>query len=401
MKLLVPSYAKSLFEQKRYKVLYGGRGSSKSHTVARMLLAKGKSQVIRCLCAREFQNSIKESVHKLLTDLIYEMGLQDHYSITQQTISGKNGSEFIFRGLHGSLMSIKSMEGITDLWLEEAQTVSQASWDVLVPTIRQEGSEIWATFNPENADDPTYVKFIDENGNPRENEDLICMRVNWMNNPWFPDVLEKEKNYLFEVNSDLALHVWEGYCRSNSDSQIFANKWIMKEFEVDPEWSGPYLGADWGFSVDPTVMVELYIDQKNMLLYVRREAHGYNVELDDIPELFDSIPVSRSVVSRGDNSRPETISHLSKKGFPIESCTKWKGSVEDGIEVLKNFRQIVVHIDCPEMAKECRLYSYKVDKLTGKVTTGIVDLNNHCFDAVRYALEDIIMSSGTGLLGIL
>lgn len=366
-----------------------------------MLLIKGKKQAIRCLCSREFQNSIKESVLKLLVDLIYEMGLQEHYTFTQTSISGKNGTEFIFKGLHGSLASIKSMEGITDLWLEEAHTISQESWDILIPTIRQEGSEIWVTFNPDKETDPTYVKFIDENGNPRVNDDLLCMQINWRDNPWFPNVLGKEKDYLFEVNADLALHVWEGQCRSNSDSQIFANKWTMKDFEVNPSWSGPYLGADWGFSVDPTVMVELYVDPVERILYVRREAHGYHVELDDIPDLFDGIPVSRQVVSRGDNSRPETISHLTTKGFPIESCVKWKGSVEDGITFLRNFRKIIVHTDCPETVTECKLYSYKVDKLTGKVTTDIVDLHNHCFDAIRYGLQDLIMASSNGILGVL
>lgn len=148
-------------------------------------------------------------------------------------------------------------------------------------------------------------------------------------------------------------------------------------------------------------MIEMYIDPDNMNLHIRREAHGYHVEIDDLPELFDHIPVSRKVVSKGDNSRPETISYLQRKGFPVESCKKWKGSVEDGIEFLRTFRKIIIHPDCPKTADEARWYSFKVDKLTGEVTSKIVDKHNHCFDAIRYGLEALIMSDGYGILGVL
>lgn len=193
MKVRLPTYAHKLLRPKRYKTLYGGRGSSKSHTIARMLILKGKKQKLRILCAREFQNSIKDSVHKLLSDVIEEYKLQDHYTVLEKSIIGANGTEFIFKGLHGSLMSIKSMEGIDILWLEEAQTVSKLSWDVLVPTIRKEGSEIWSSFNPENETDPTQMKFIDENFNPINNSEMLTLKVNWEMNPWLSDVLKKRK----------------------------------------------------------------------------------------------------------------------------------------------------------------------------------------------------------------
>lgn len=401
MRVKLPHYAEPLFKPKRYKGLRGGRGSAKSHTIARVLLMMGKKKPLRILCAREFQNSIRESVHKLLSDVIYEYGLQSHYNVTLTSITGKNGTEFIFKGLHGSLMSIKSMEGIDILWLEEAQTISKYSWDVLIPTIRKEGSEIWASFNPENEDDPTYVRFVNENGESINNENMLSLEVNWDQNPWFPDTLRIEKDYLYEVDPDLADHVWGGKCRSNSDAQIFRGKYAVRSFEVDPSWLGPYLGVDWGFSTDPSVMIEMYINPAEKELMIRREAHGYHVEIDDLPELFDHIPTSRNVVSRGDNSRPETISYLKRQGFPIEPCTKWKGSVEDGIEFLRTFRKIVVHPDCPKTLDECKWYSYKVDKLTGEVTTIIVDAHNHCFDAIRYGLEPLITAEGFGILGVL
>ena len=350
------------------------------------------------MCTREFQNSIAESVHQLLVEIIDEYKLNQFYHVTDKKIVGKNGTEFIFKGLRHNINSIKSMQGITDVWIEEAHTISKKSWDILIPTVREEGSEFWVSFNPDDYEDPTYTMFIDKEGNPLKRKDAIILKVNWKDNPWFPKILEDEKNYLFEVDADLAMHVWEGQCRSNSDAQIFKNKWTVENFEVNPNWAGPYLGADWGFSVDPTVMIECYIDTETQTLYIRREAHGYHVELEDIPALFDQIPTARHVVSRGDNSRPETVSYVARKGFPIESCMKWSGCVEDGIEFLRTFRKIVIHTDCPEMKKEARYYSYKVDRLTDKVTTIIVDANNHCWDAVRYALQDLITAEGFGIL---
>lgn len=395
----LPPYAEPLFNPSRYKVLYGGRGSSKSYTVARILLLKGVDECRRVLCAREFQNSISESVHKLLEEQIDEMGLNYHYKVTDKKIVGRNGTEFIFKGVRSNTQSIKSMQGITDLWLEEAQTVSQDSWDILIPTIREEGSEIWVTFNPLNDDDPTYTKFVNKDHTPKQLEGLICIEVNWRDNPWFPEVLRIEKDNLFEVDPDMAMHVWEGRCKKFSDAQIFKGKWRVANFEVKPHWDGPYLGADWGFSIDPTVLIEAYIDMNENILYINAEAYGVGVELDDLPELFDKIPTSRTRVSRGDNSRPETISHLQRKGFPIEACTKWKGSVEDGIEKLRTFKEIIIHTRCPNMANEARAYSYKTDRLTNEITTTILDEDNHCWDALRYALEPFIRASGMGLLG--
>lgn len=388
-----------LFQPRRYKVLYGGRGSSKSQTIARALILLGKQSVRRVLCGREFQNSISESVHHLLIEVIDEFKLNDFYKVTDKKITGKNGTEFIFKGIRHNIESVKSMQGLTDVWLEEAQTISKRSWDVLIPTLREEGSEFWVSFNPNAEEDPTYSMFIDEYGDPKDRKDAIIIKVNWRENPWFPKVLEIEKDYLMEVDADLAMHVWEGQCRSNSDAQIFKGKWEIRDFEINPDWQGPYLGIDWGFSVDPSVMIESYIDLETQTLYIRREALGHQVEMDDLAELFSKIPCYRDAVSKADCARPETISHVARKGrMPIEGCTKWSGSVEDGIEFIRTFRKIIIHTDCPRMADEAKWYSYKVDRLTEEVTTIIEDKHNHCWDAVRYSLEELIMAEGFGIL---
>jgi len=401
--LKLPGYARPLFTQKRrYKVLAGGRGSAKSESVARMLLAKGAEKRIRVLCGREFQNSITESVHYLLRALIDKMKLNAHYVVTNNSIySPINGTEFFFKGIRHNIESIKSMAGITHVWLEEADSISQLSWDILIPTIREPESEIWVTFNPSDEEDPTYTMFFDKNGNAREREDAIILKVNWDRNEWFPDVLRKEKDYLYEVNPDLADHVWGGNCRRNSDSQIFKNKYVIREFEPNARWDGPYFGADFGFSTDPSTLVKVYIDRKAREILVRNAWFGYHVEIDHLGDHYESIDGVHDTLIRADCARPETISYLSRDGFSIEGVEKWKGSVEDGIDWLKSWKRIVIHPECTDMIKEAKNYSFKVDKLTQVVLRDIVDANNHGWDAIRYALNPLIQAGSASLLDVL
>jgi phage terminase large subunit len=221
-----PAKLSILFDLARYKVLYGGRGGAKSWGVARALLIIGARKATRILCAREFQTSIKDSVHKLLSDQIFAMGLQDFYEITQTAIRGKNGTEFSFAGLKNNVANIKSYEGCDIAWVEEAQTTSKMSWNVLIPTIRKEDSEIWITFNPELETDETYKRFV---VNPPENS--IVQRVNWSDNPWFPEVLRLEKDALYARDREAYNTIWEGVCRQTVDGAIFAKEMQQAEFE--------------------------------------------------------------------------------------------------------------------------------------------------------------------------
>lgn len=223
-----------LSEQHRYKVLYGGRGASKSWAAARALIVLAAQKKIRVLCAREIQNSIKDSVLKLLADQIQAMGLSAHFEIQRDVIKGINGSEFLFKGLRMNVQEIKSTEGIDICWVEEAQTVSKASWDVLVPTIRKDGSEIWITFNPELDTDITYQRFV---LNPPSTAKVV--KVNWTDNPWFPKELVAEKDDLKLRDPDAYLTVWEGNCRSVLDGAIYANE-IRKATEENRITSVPY-----------------------------------------------------------------------------------------------------------------------------------------------------------------
>jgi phage terminase large subunit len=167
----------------RYRVLYGGRGSGKSWSIAKMLLVLGIQKKLRILCAREFQTTITDSVKKLLDDQIDALSLSSFYRSTQTAITGKNGTEFFFKGLHHNANEIKSTEGLDYAWVEEAEKVSEESWSFFIPTIRKEGSEIWVSFNPYKKTDPTYKRFVES-----DRSDILRAHVNWDSNPWFPDV---------------------------------------------------------------------------------------------------------------------------------------------------------------------------------------------------------------------
>lgn len=234
MKHQFPEKLMFLFHPARYKVAHGGRGGAKSWGFARALLMQGASRKLRILCAREIQNSIAESVHKLLKDQIEAMGMEADYEVQNNIIRGKNGTEIIFEGLRHNIQKIKSMEGIDIGWVEEAQTVSKTSWDVLIPTIRKTGSEIWVSFNPELESDETYKRMV---LNPPPG--AVVVRVNWMDNPWFPDELRVEKDHLRGHDYDSYLTVWEGHCRHTLDGAIYAAE-LRRAMEQGRICSVPY-----------------------------------------------------------------------------------------------------------------------------------------------------------------
>lgn len=209
-----------LFQKKRYKIIYGGRGGAKSWSVARALLIKGAENTLRILCAREVQKSIKQSVHTLLSDQIKALGLTSFYSILDQEIRGINGTNFSFTGLMShTTESIKSFEGCDIVWVEEAKNVSKSSWQTLIPTIRKDDSEIWITFNPELDDDETYQRFV---ADPPENS--IVAKIGWQDNPWFNRVLEEERCELLRKDPKEYAIVYDGECRASVDGAVFAEE---------------------------------------------------------------------------------------------------------------------------------------------------------------------------------
>ena len=674
-----------LQEQKRYKVAYGGRGSGKSYNIGIMLIIKMIQSPLRILCTRQLQTSIRDSVHKLLSDIIEKYGMLSYFTITRDSIRCYNGGEFLFRGIQNNINEIKSMEGVNICWVEEAQSVSQENWDILIPTIRKEGSEIWISFNPDRDEDATYTMFV-----KNKRDDCHSELVNYTDNPFFPEVLRREMEYCKSVDFGKYENVWLGKTVINTEAQVFHDKFELKDFET-PEDARFFYGADWGFAClkgdtliktingdvpirdvkvgdlvltrqgykrvihninkgykkvyeldygykksiiatgdhriftydgwkrvdelkdkeelcviksnlmaefikgiqkvstritsiingkktvntikescigifgniikglfqraisyttktiihsitvlkilyvllqkniqkyitkiisellqkkeqkileqrtdtqkktglkeersqsqqfnlkeeyvknveslsqslmsiknsvvriveksliqgiakksiyvksvvkdlwqllisteklarknvhinlqqltdkeevfdltieesheyfangilvhncDPTTLVRCFI--KDRCLYIDYEAYGVGVELDEIPQLFDSVPDSRKWLIMADCARPETVSHIKNKGFNIESCPKWQGSVEDGVEYIRSFERIYIHTRCPHTYYEFKYYSYKQDKNTGEVLPVLLDKDNHCVDALRYALNSYI-----------
>lgn len=219
MTIQFPEKLACLFKPSRYKVLYGGRGGAKSWGIARALLIQGSQQKHKILCAREIQKSIQDSVHSLLVEQIESLGLGSFYKVTNTSIVGLNGTEFLFAGLRSNVSNIKSIPGITRAWVEEAQTVSNASMKVLIPTVRENGSEIWLSFNPELEDDDVYQNFVID-----PPTDSIVVKIGWQDNPWFPDVLRQEKDDLKRRNLKEYENVWEGKCKEAVDGAIFADE---------------------------------------------------------------------------------------------------------------------------------------------------------------------------------
>jgi len=380
---IAPPCFSDLFLPSRYKIYFGGRGGAKSWSIARALVNAAYESPLRILCTREFQSSITDSVHRLISDQIHDMGLKDWFNITHTSITSTAGAQFIFKGLRHSIQEIKSTEGVDIVWVEEAQVISEGSWEVLIPTIRKENSEVWISFNPNEETDPTYQRFI-LNTPP----DSICKKVGWEDNPYFPDVLDKERKYMLSIDKEAYDHVWGGDCRKIGEAVIFRNRIEIDTFNKPTEDIQLYYGADWGFSQDPTVLIRAWV--KDECLFIDHEAYGMGVELDDLPKLFDQIPGARDWNIKADNSRPETISHLRNKGFKISSASKWAGCVEDGIAVMKGFKKIIIHERCQHTAKEFRLYSYKTDRLTEEVLPIIIDKHNHCIDSIRYGIGSLI-----------
>jgi phage terminase large subunit len=375
-----PRVFKPLLQPARYKGAYGGRGSAKSNFFAELAIESCFIKNTFGVCAREVQKSLKQSVKRLLENKINDLGVQDFFEIQDTCIKGPNNSEIIFLGLQSHTSdAIKSLEGADWLWLEEAQNISQKSLDIARPTLRKPGSEIWASWNPNEATDPIDALLR----GPVPPPNSIVVQANYMDNPWFPEELKIELEYDKRRDYDKYLHVWMGEYLSNSEARVFRN-WKVEEFEA-PNGTVFRLGADWGFAVDPSVLIRCYIEGN--ILYIDYEAYKVGCEIVNLPDLFMQVPEAEKWPIIADSARPETISHMRQNGFPrIRSAIKGAKSIEDGVEFLKSY-DIVVHPRCKHVITELELYSYKIDPLTDKVLPVLSDKHNHCIDAIRYGLE--------------
>ena len=382
LRIQTPAWAEPLLAPARYKGAHGGRGSGKSHFFAELLVEEHVSnQSQRSVCIREVQKSIKMSAKLLIENKIEQLGVGEYFEVQDSIIkSRKGGGMMIFQGMQNHTAdSIKSLEGFDRAWIEEAQSVSHRSLELIRPTIRKPNSELWFSWNPYLNTDPIDVLLRGENPPP----DSTIVQVNYMDNPWLPDVLRAEMEYDRGRDLDKYEHVWLGGYVKNTEARVFKN-WRVEDFET-PKDAIHRLGADWGFSVDPTCAVRCHIVGRK--LYVDYEAYRVGCDITDTPELFMSIPEAEKWAMTADSARPETISHLRKNGFPrILPAVKGARSLEEGVEWLKSF-EIIVHPRCRHTIEELTSYSYKTDPLTGSVLPVLQDKDNHVIDALRYANE--------------
>lgn len=374
------------------------------------MIVTGAQLPLRTLCCRETQTSIKDSVKKLLDDKIKTTGLESFYTSLDTEIRGANGSSFIFSGLRNNIDSVKSMEGIDRVWVEEAQTVSKNSLDVLIPTIRKSGSELWFSWNPRFPTDPVDVMFR----GPTQPPGACVREVHWYDNPWFTTELHDEMEYDRRRDPDKYAWVWLGEYQKNSETRVFKNWRIGSHAEFVDDPQRPYFGGDWGFAVDPSVLVRSYLEGRT--LFIDREAWAINCDIDYTPFLFGGcedevlqrlnkqawqspgmskwrdrkgIPGARRWPIVADSARPETISYMQQHGFPrMIAATKGPGSVMEGVDFLKSL-DIVVHPDCSHTSDEMTMYSWKVDPKTGEILPVLVDKKNNVIDALRYSVEGI------------
>ena len=383
LRIETPRVFLPLLEPARYKGAHGGRGSAKSHFF-------GGSLVERCLmhpgtrwaCIREVQKSLEQSVKRLLEDKIEAMGVGNSFNVQKFEIGTPGGGVIVFQGMQNhTAESIKSLEGFDGAWVEEAQSLSQRSLDLLRPTIRKQGSEMWFSWNPRHETDPVDKLLRGEHPPP----DSVVVRANWRDNPWFPDVLRKEMEYDQRRDLDRYAHVWEGGYERASEARVFRN-WRVEEFDIPPD-AIIRQGADWGFAVDPAVLVQCYTVGRT--LYVPHEAWMIGCQIDNLPDLFATVPGAAKWWITADSARPETIAFMQRHGYPkLGPAVKGARSVEEGVEFLQSY-DVVVHPRCKHTIDELTLYSYETDPLTGQVLPKLKDKDNNVIDALRYACEGV------------
>jgi phage terminase large subunit len=380
LRIETPRVFVPLLKPSRYKGAWGGRGSGKSHTFAELLIERALMERTDAVCVREVQKSLAQSVKKLLESKIEALGVGSAFEVKQDYIGTPYGGRIIFQGMQNHTAdTIKSLEGYDIAWVEEAQSLSQRSLDLLRPTLRKPGSELWFSWNPDQPTDP--VDALLRGADPPPNS--VVVKANYRDNPWLPQVLRDELQYDQKRDPDKFAHVWLGEYQRNSEARVFRN-WRIEEFDVNPEWLLRQ-GADWGFSIDPSVLVQCAIVGRT--LYVTYEAYRIGCEIDFLPELFRTVPEAERWPTTADSARPETISYMQRHGFKkMLAAIKGAKSLEEGVEFLQSF-DIVVHPRCVHTIDELTLYSYETDPLTGLVMPKLADKDNHVIDALRYACE--------------
>lgn len=385
-----PEKLSFLSEPYRYKVLYGGRGSGKSWGIARELLIQGaiRQQPLRVLCAREVQRSIKQSVHQLLSDQIQSLGLGSFYEVLENEIRGKNGTKFSFTGLaNNTVESIKSYEGVDRVWVEEAQTVSKKSWDILIPTIRKPGSEIWVSFNPDLDSDDTYKRFVIDTP-----DNAKVVKVNWSDNPWFPDVLNAERLHS-KATSDDYENIWEGECKTAVDGAIYANEirdaqenGRITNVPYDPELK-VHLIFDLGWNDKMSIiLVQKGVSELRVIKYIEddhRTLDSYSAELKNLPYNWGQMYLPHDGQTKDFKYGTSAEEIMRRHDWDVRIVPRL--DIESGIKLARiNFHRIYFDKSTERLIECLKHYRRAISSTTNEPGAPLHDEYSHGADAFRY-----------------
>ena len=391
-----PKLAEALFKPSRFKFIRGGRGSGKSWSVARALILKAFSKPERILCTREVQDSIKQSVHQLLRDQIEELGLSEFFQVLANEIRGLNGSAFFFSGLSDQTsVSIKSFEGCTLVWCEEAQTISQRSWRILTPTIRVEGSEIWATYNPELETDETHQMAV-----IRPAPDTISVLMNYEDNPWFPRVLEAERAHAqATMRIDDYRHVWLGQCKPAVEGAIYFDA-MSAALTAGRIRDVPHDGSikthvvfDLGWNDAMTlILVQKVASEIRVVHYIegnQRTLADYSAELkalrlDDQPMNWGTLFLPHDGFHTRHQSGKDDATIMRGLGWNVSQVPNT--SVISGIDRAREiFPRVYFNKTRAAQLIEClKRYRWNISQKTGEAMQPLHDSFSHGADAFRY-----------------
>ena len=393
----IPQKLLPLFQPKRYKVIHGGRGSAKSWSVARALVSIGATKPIRVLCARETQKSIQESVHRLLKDQIESLGLDQFYTIQENKILGTNGTEFTFAGIRQQgVANLKSYEGTDICWVEEAQVVSKKSWDVLIPTIRKPGSEIWVTFNPELDTDETFSRFV-----VRPPEESIVIEMNWQDNPWFPPELDKERRQWLDRDPVGYLTTWEGKCRPAVEGAIYANEIesTQREGRIRAVPYDPQLKVhtvwDLGWNDSMSIIcVQRVASEVRVIDYIEdshRTIDSYVMQLQERKWNWGTDYIPHDGAHRDFKSGKSTQELLQTLGRNVQVLAR--GNPEEGIRLARMiFPRTYFDADrCTELVNHLKRYRRQINQVTQEAGAPLHDEHSHAADAFRYLAQSLDM----------
>ena len=391
LRVQLPEKLGVLFEPHRYKCLHGGRGSGKSWGVARALLVQGAARPLRILCTREIQRTIADSVHRLLADQISALGLDSFYQVLEGEIRGRNGTLFLFAGLRQQdVHKIKSFEGVDICWVEEAHVVTKRSWDILIPTIRKDGSEIWITFNPELDSDETFTRFVE---NPPPDSALIPM--NWRDNPWFPETLNQERllSQRRDSKEDYE-NIWEGKPRTTVAGAIYRHEILalIEDRRIRPVPYDPMLKVhtvwDLGWNDQTSIiMVQRLRGEARIIDYVEdshRTLSDYVAELEKRKYRWgtDYLPHDGQAKDvKGGKSAEDILRDLQRNPMIVPNL-----DVESGIKVARLvFPRCYFDEDKTKRLVEClKRYRRQIPTTTDEPAKPLHDEFSHAADAFRY-----------------